>query len=177
MANVADNVRVGVTGAVFFAPTGTTLPTTLAGALDAGFLDVGYISEDGITTSVSMDTNEIRAWQNGDVVRRVQTAHDYTLAFTMLETNERSLEVFYGNYDDTTDAVEVTGTQGYRGEWVINVDDGTDDLRIVIPDGQVTEKGDVQYVNGDAVMYPLTITAYPDSSGVKAYIYFTDPTA
>jgi hypothetical protein len=27
-------------------------------------------------------------------------------------------------------------------------------------------------VNGDAIMYPVTITAYPDASGVKAYLYY-----
>jgi hypothetical protein len=49
--------------------------------------------------------------------------------------------------------------------------DGDVDIRIVIPDGQVTERGDVTYANGEAIGYDVTVTAYPDDSGVKAYIY------
>jgi hypothetical protein len=65
----------------------------------------------------------------------------------------------------------VTGTQPDEERWVIDVVDGTDLIRIVVPSGQVTELGDVTYVNGDAIGRPVTITAYPDVTGNKAYIY------
>lgn len=169
MTLVAANVRVGVTGALFVAPTGSALPTTVGGGLNGAFSDVGYITEDGVSTSTSIDTNDIKAWQNGDTVRKVQTGHDFTVAFTMLETNPTSLELYYGNY--TAGTVEVRGDQGYRGSFVINVVDDTELIRIVIPDGQVTEKSDVGYVNADPASYGVTLTCYPDTSGVKAYIY------
>lgn len=169
----AANVLVGVTGSVYVAPTGTALPTTVDGALNAAFDDVGYISEEGVVTSTSTDTNDIKAWQNGDTVRRVQTAHDYSVAFTMLETNPTALELYYGNFTTGTNGeVQVTGEQGYRGAFVVNVVDDDNLIRIVIPDGQVTEKQDVSYVNADPLSYGVTITCYPDASGVKAYIYF-----
>lgn len=170
MANSATNVLVGVTGSVYFAPAATAVPTTVGGSLNGAFADVGYISEDGVTTSTSTDTNDIRAWQNGDIVRRIQTSHDFSVSFSMLETNSRSLELYYGNY--TGGAVTVDGSQPYRGAFVLNVVDDTNDIRIVIPDGQISERGDVQYVNGDAALYQVTITAYPDANGDKAFIYY-----
>lgn len=180
MTLTAANVRVGVTGSVYTAPTGTALPTTVGGALNAAFIDLGYISEDGVTTSTSTDTNDIKAWQNGDIVRKVMTSHDFTMAFTMLETNENTLAVYYGNFTHGAGAAsgtaQVKGVQGYRGEWVVNVVDGTDLIRVVVPDGQVTDRGDVVYVNGDPIGYEITVTCYPDTSGVKAYIY-TETTA
>jgi hypothetical protein len=176
MANSANNVRVGVTGAVYFAPASTAVPTSVSTALNAAFEDVGYISEDGVTESTATDTNDIRAWQNGDIVRRVQTSHDYSVAFTMIETKAKSLELFYGNFTagpgGASGVVEVNGEQPYRGAFVLHVIDDTDLIRVVIPDGQVTERGDVQRVNGDATSYPVTITAYPDANGVKAFIYY-----
>lgn len=176
MALTADNVRVGVTGAIFRAPTGTTLPTTVGGTLDTAFWDVGYITSDGVTTSTSTDTNDIQAWQNGDIVRRVQTSHDFTVQFTMLESNETTLELYYGNFTHGAGAasgtVQVKGEQGYRGSFVLNVVDDTNLIRIVLPDAQVTERGDVSYVNGDAISYPVTLTCYPDASGNKGYLYF-----
>lgn len=172
----AANVRVGVTGAVYKAATGTTLPTDVSSALDVGFEDVGYIGEDGVVTSTGTDTNDIKAWQNGETVRKVQTSHDFTLAFTMIETNAKTLELYYGNFEagpgGASGVVEVRSEQGWRGELVLNVVDDDQLIRIVVPDAQVTEREDVSYVNGDAIAYGVTITCYPDNTGVKAYIYF-----
>jgi hypothetical protein len=169
MATTASLVRVGVTGGAYTAPEGTTIPTTAEASLDGAFAEVGYISEDGVTQSMAADITDIRAWQNGDVVRKIQTSHDLTYAFTMIETSEVTLEAYYGNY--TTGTVEINADQLPHGPWVLSVIDGDAVIRIVIPDGQVTERGDISYVNGDAVGYPITITAFPDGSGNKAYMY------
>lgn len=172
MALDATNVRVGVTGAVYVADTDTTLPTDATTALDGGFADVGYISDGGVTESHGTEANDIRAWQNGDLVRRVQTSHDLTLSFTMVETNDVTLREFYGNLEDGT--VRITGEQLPPRAWVLSVIDGDHAFRIVVPNGQITERGDITYANGDAIMREVTITAYPttDEAGiVKAYIY------
>lgn len=165
MVTEADNVRVGVTGAAAYAPVGTDLPVTTAEALDAAFEDIGYIGEKGITQGIKADVTDIKAWQNGDVVRKVQTSHDLTYQLIMLETNDRSLEAYYG------DVEEITGHQLPHKAWVFDVADDTHDLRLVVPDGQISDRGDVTYSNGEAIGYEITITAYPDASGVKAYLY------
>lgn len=174
MSLTADNVRVGVTGAVYGAASGTALPNDVDAVLGSEFDELGYLSEDGITQTINSDVTDIRAWQNGDIVRKVQTSHDLVYAMSFLETNEHTLRTYYGDYTGTTDAgtIEVRGEMGIRQSWVFNVVDGGAKLRVVIPDGQVTERGDIAYVNGDAIMYPVTITAYPDNTGVKAYIYY-----
>jgi hypothetical protein len=176
VATTAANVQVGVTGHVYTAPLGTALPVTPTATLNAAFQEVGYINEDGLVTSTSTDQNDIKAWQNGDIVRRVQTSHDFTIQFTMLETNEKVLEVYYGNFTHgalgAPGVATVRGEQGYRAAWVFDVIDGSEEIRIVIPDGQVTERDDVSYVNGDAIQYGVTLTTYPDVSSNKAYIYF-----
>lgn len=177
MALTAGAVRVGVTGAVYMAPTGTALPTSIAGSLNAAFVDVGYLSEDGITLSNSVETTDLTAWQNAAVVRKIQTSHELSAAFSMLETNANSLELYFNDYTagpGGTDAVvQVTGTQGWRGCMVIDItDDATNDVRIVLPDAQVIEFADINVVNGDAMQYGVTLTCYPDGSDVKAYLYF-----
>jgi hypothetical protein len=169
VAQTADNVRVAVTGGAYFADPGTALPTSATASLNAGFEELGYISEEGITQTIDESITNIKAWQNGDIVRKVQDEHDVTYALSLLETNDQTLEVYYGNYTNGT--VEVRADNETRGEWVFHVVDGGDLIRIVLPDGQVTDRGDIQYVNGNAVMYPIVVTAYPDASGVKAYLY------
>lgn len=165
----AAAVKVGVTGAIYGAPTGTTLPTSVSGSLNAAFLDLGYADENGIVQSINSQVTEIKAWQNADVVRKIQTSHDLTYSLTFLETSDEVLAAFFGDYTDGV--VQVTGDEGVRQSWVFDVQDGGDTIRIVIPDGQITERGNVSFVNADAIKYPITISCFPDASGVKAYWY------
>lgn len=165
----AANVRVGVTGGVYTAPEGTAIPTDPVSELDAAFDETGYISDAGVTQSIGEDITDLKAWQNGDVVRKIQTSHDLTYAFTMIETSEVTLKAYYGNY--AAGVVEINGVQLPHGPWVLSVIDGDAEIRVVIPDGQVTERGDISYVNGDAIGYPITITCFPDEDGNKAYMY------
>lgn len=170
MATNADNVQVAVTGQVLLAPVGTTLPTNTTTEPHASFDDVGYIHEDGVTESQPESTQKVKAWQNGDVVRIVRTEHDCTYQFTMIETTDVTLEAYYGNYAAGT--VEINGDQLPHKSWILEVEDGEDNVRVVVPNGQITERGDVVYVNADAVGYPVTITCFPDDAGNKAYKYF-----
>lgn len=166
----AVNVTVAVTGDAYMAPTGTALPTTTIAALNVAFQAVGYLTEDGITESQGDSTNEIKAWQNADIVRRIQTDHSAQFKLAFLETNWVSLNAYYGgNY--ANGVVQVKGGVMPRKSWVIDMFDGTYKIRVVIPDGQIVDRGDIVYKNGDAISFPITIECYPDSTGVKAYIY------
>jgi len=52
--------------------------------------------------------------------------------------------------------------------------DGAARVRIVVPDGQVTNVDEIDFVANDAVKLPLTLTTYPDDSGNNIYIYVDD---
>lgn len=176
MALSSDNVRVAVTGGVYRAPEGSPLPTDATATLNVAFKELGYVTEDGVTEAQGTNTNDIVAWQNGDIVRKVQTSHDLTYAFSMLETNDEVIDAFYGNGD--AESYEINGAQPGRFSWVIEVLDGDAHIRIVIPSAQITERGDKTLVNGDAITYPFTLTAYPDpnysgseDAPAKAYVY------
>lgn len=166
----AANVLVGADGAVWFAPAGTSLPTSGSDSLDGAFVDLGYLSIDGVTEGHAQNSKNIQNWA-GLTVRTLLTEQTDTLKGTFLETNPDVLETYHGEQTDAGTVVEVKKQTGRRGCWVVDVLDGDNVLRIVVPDGQVTATDDVAYKNDDAIQYPVTITCYPDDSDNTAYKY------
>lgn len=172
MALDSSLVRVAVTGGIYAnLDGGGTVPTDASSTLGAEFDELGYLTDAGVVMSISSDTQQITAWQNADNVRTIQTSHDVTFQFSLLETSENTMKAFFGNWD--AGHVEVDGRVLPRAPWVLDVLDGDTKIRVVIPEGQVTERGDVSMVNGDAMSYPITLTAYP-VDGVKAHLYIAD---
>lgn len=175
MANTAANVLVGkplATGGALTGPLSATLPEDATTA-PTGFTAVGYISDDGVTQTIDTDTTDINAW-GGDVVRTIQTSHKLTYQLTLIETSAASLGVYYGadNVSGSTAlTVLIKGGDLPHGKWVLEVRDGDRRVRITIPDGQVTDRGDVVWKDDEAVAYEVTITCFPDADGVKAYLY------
>lgn len=167
MANDASKVRVGAQGIVYHAPLLTALPTDTTTALNVAFLDVGYMSDDGLVATIDQNTTDVRAW-GGDLVRRITSEFGFTIKFTMLELNANSVTAFYGN--GTASAWQVQYVQ-VRKAWIAHITDGTAKRRIVIPDGEVTDRGDLTFATNDAIGYEVTVTAYPNASGVFAFEY------
>lgn len=176
MANNAANVNVAVTGVVSVAPEGTTAPTSADGTLNVAFVPVGYISQDGVTESRERSTSNIVAWQNSDVVRTVVTEASLKIMFSMLETNADSIKLFYGSAVDGVDgSVDIIpGQTGGRQAFVVDYVDGGKLVRLYVPHGEVVEIEDTVLSSGDAVMYGVTIQAYPDSTtGASATKWFS----
>ncbi len=177
MALDATNVRVAVTGAVYAAPEGSTLPTTSTATPDAAFKDLGYLSEDGLVQARDVDSDEITTWQNGTIVRRTITSQSTTIEFTLVETKEEVLEFVNPGAAITGAgpyAMEVGPVTSVRRAVVFDVLDDTIHIRKVYPNCEITDFGDVEYVNGQAISYPVTLTCYPDASDVVVYEYSDD---
>lgn len=183
--NNSSNVTVGkprVSGAIFWAPKGSTLPTSATAALDAAFKCLGYVSEDGVTNNNTPETDSIKAW-GGDTVCVLQTERGDTFAFTLLESmNEDVLIAIYGSDNVTVDAsgnitIKVTADEMVPASWVIDmIMKGNRAKRIVIPEGTITELGDIVYKDDEAVGYPVTITDVTDTNGVYHYEYMSGAT-
>lgn len=177
MALASANVRVAVTGEVSVGPTTSTAPTGTAGTL-TGFSGLGYVGEGGVTESRDRSTNDIKAWQNADTVRTVVTDASVSYSFKLIETNKATLELFYGGTATSTasdgNIKVVPASTGGRKSFVIDVVDGANLTRIYVPQGEITEVGDVVYSSGEEVGYEVTIKAYPDTAlGASAQVWST----
>jgi hypothetical protein len=174
MALDSDNVRVGTTGAVYVAPFATTGPTDSDGTLDAAFIDLGYCSPDGVKETTDKTTSQIRAWQNGALVREVVSEGTFSVDTTFIETNVAVLELYYGVTNDAGKFLIDPRKTGGRQAFVIDVIDGTSIERTYIPAGEITSVGERTQASGDAVMYAVTITAYADATSIVATKWFSD---
>lgn len=180
MALTAGNVRVAGTGAIFKAPAGTAIPTDHTTALNAAFKELGYYTEDGFTLSADRSTSDIKG-HNGDVVRTVTTEHKVTVEFTLMEWNLEAAKAMFGSSQVTVatgTTIQVTSAAGDRGRLVLEAVDsgasGTPKIRVVLPDAQIlTDTQEITFSNSESINFPIQVQAYPDGSGVKAYLYTT----
>lgn len=171
------------TGGILAGDLGSPLPTDARAELDASLTPHGYVGEDGLTMTTNRSTERIRAW-GGSTVRVVQTEHDITFAFVLLETNKVTAEAVFGEDNVTETAAD--GTSGLKLDivvtddvlphkaWVFNIKDGDKRVRVVVPNGQITEVGETQFVHSNATGWSVTLEAFEDESGAKAYIYYDD---
>ena len=64
MGNDKSNIAIGLPnpkGALYWAPLGTPLPTDATTALDNAFINLGYVTEDGLTSSTAEEGDDIKA--------------------------------------------------------------------------------------------------------------------
>lgn len=146
--------------------------------LAESFTAVGFISEDGITESNERDTDKVKAW-GGDTVRILQNEHNITYSFTFLEMgNPEVLKLLFGEENITTDGGVTTIKKNAKilehKTFVIEVLDGKKKIRLVIPDGQITETGERQFSHNAVLQVEVTIEAFNDADGNKGYEYHID---
>lgn len=154
----------------------TAKPTGDAESIPTGFASVGYLSEDGVEMAIEVESEPIKAF-GGDVVDESQTSYAEKFTFAMIERNETSMKVFWGDSNVTASSGTVSKVMGNSKElptraWVFDyaLKNGKV-LRVVVPKGKVTNREAIKYKDGEVVAYKVTLSAFPDASGNMHYEY------
>lgn len=182
----SKNVSVGkpnlkASGGILRAPLGTERPIDPDSPLESPYGSLGYVGEDGVSESSERSTEDIRAW-GGIKVRTVQTEYGTTLSFTLIESRRALvLKTVFGDSNVEVDPkgfIKVRRNESPLGsaQWVIDMKDGDRGARrLDIGNGQITEVGDISYVDGEAISYEVTMSCDPDDNGDTLIEYVTDP--
>ena len=150
--------------AIYLAPLGTTLPTTIDGALDPAFEDIGWLHADGITETLTGSKGVIRGHQGQGVVRTTMSESGTTFGFHALESKPltKKLRYYEKNVDTATAGVrKVTRSAGQRVSAmaavidVFDADDVTVKERHVIERLEITPDGDRVYTGTDIAGFPF----------------------
>jgi len=174
-------LRAYTDGAVYTHDIGATItaPTNATSALDVDFKEVGAVSDDGITESFSQDRTDVFIWQGATLARRLPGQTSLTFTFAAAETKLLTLQLQYpgSTVASTTEGASVAQkapTTDIRA-WVLHGKDGASRAqRVYIPNGEITERGDVVWSSGGITVYEWTLSAYVDTNSVFAYRYYID---
>ena len=183
-ANNAQNVSVGkplAAGGIYSGPTTVVKPTDATSTLPSDLKGLGFVSDEGLTNAIEMDTEEIVEW-GGNTVLVVKTSRTETFAWTFIETNELVLKEVYGQsivtVKDGNIAVLHNANDLPSRTYVFEIAMTGDRVkRIVVPSGTVTEIGEVAYVAGEPIGYGVTLTCAPDAKGNTVYEYIASTVA
>lgn len=182
MAVTTTNIRAYQNGAVSTVNagvTGTTLPTDATTALAGAFFDIGALTDNGITDSTNQDTTDVYAWQGNALVATLLGNYTKTFKFAAQEVNGKTVAAQYAGSTVTQQAwgISIAEKPLVRDvrPWVIHgISDSGKLQRIVIPQGQISERGDVVWSAKDVTVFEWTVKCYVDSSGNVAYRYLYD---
>lgn len=171
------------TGAILRAPLGTALPTDTDGAINASFKDAGYIGNEGLKLTPSTSTEQIKDW-GGSTIREILTEFNAKMSWTYLELSPEALKTYFGDSNVTVTSPTVsTGTKVASklnavelpvNAWAFKIKDGPRKVLIAVPQGQITERGEISFTKSSAVALPVVMTTYPDASGNNVYVYTDD---
>lgn len=173
--------RLGVTGALRVAPVGTIAPTDMT-AWPAGWVDLGYISDSGITEGREEDQETFIPWQSNSPIRVETTSATETFQATLWESNFNTISLYYRkNAGEMTAGPDGLVSFPVGGKpkrdlraFGIDVVDGVYSRRIVLPYAEVTARGDLVYVSNSLIGYECTITAYEGTDGVSTLRMFKE---
>lgn len=176
--------NIAVTGGVLAGPLTAPVPTTAIAAIDAAIKPLGYVSEDGLEAQGERTVNAIKDW-NADIIAQLQTEHSVRFALTLYAAwDEDVLAVVFGAENLTVTPatpssgklirVKETGSVLPNLVWIFDMKTADKKLRIVVPNGKISETTERAYVAGELAGFQVTVEAFKDDDGVKAYRYYDD---
>jgi len=184
----SKNVFVGapdqaVTGAILTGPETDTIPETIDDFVATGLDDSGYVTEDGVSITPSDSTESIKDW-SGAEIRRILTEFTGEISWGHLELSAAAARNYFGDDQvEVTAAAEDHGTQMRMAlgkhelpikAWYFKIKDGDRRALVMVPHGQVTQRGEIPLVATGAITLPVTLSTYPDAAGNSIYIFTDD---
>ena len=184
MPTDAGDIRVGGEAKIFLAPLGTAFPTFDVEPADP-WVDLGYVTTDGITLTYGREITEIYALQSIDPVRIIQTKAPKSISFAMMQHGREQLFLALGG-GTFTDEVTPAGVVRYtpppasfidERAMLLELVDGTAKYRYEYKRCQNREPVENKLVREDAATFPVTMQILVPSDSSAPFEMLTNDTA
>jgi hypothetical protein len=184
MWNDPSELVVASNGQVYVAPVGTPLPVNPTTALNAAFTGLGFVTEDGVSLSVSPEIQDFGAWQSRQPVRRELTAQEVLASFALEQWNETTVPLAFGGGEVTSPSTGVYRYELPSGNLalderslVIDSIDGDRHMRFVIPRGNITDAVETSLQRTELSVLPIAFKALEPLNGGTPMYFLSDDAA
>jgi hypothetical protein len=168
---------------MYVAPLNTAAPTGFTDPARA-WLCLGWVTTDGGLFKIEDETKDVDAAGSLEPIRTLMTKSTKSLQVTFLEGLNPLVRSLYDNVPVTA-LQPTTGIASYdlpdkpndlRYAFIFDTMDGDKRLRLYMPNGKVTERGDEQPQTSDVMPVQMTFKFYKGTSGaaVKRFIDYGD---
>lgn len=174
------NPRIWVDSTVSVGAVGSTAPTDTTTALDAAFVDVGFLTEDGLTEMREQSVKDHYA-TGGVLIRTTRSKHKRSFKFTCLEDTPEVFDLRNPGSSASTSTGTTTRTvkvpEANPKAFVFQQNDpaGSWVRRLHIATAEVIDVAEIKSGDEDMAMFELTVNVYPSSSSVLYTEITTDP--
>ena len=178
ITRAADLTMVGANGGAWVAPVGTAAPDSPLTHPLTPWTALGAISEDGLTNGWDEESQAFTPWGLTSPFRTQITQSVRTFGMTVWETSRKSVMSLQYRIDEADFTPDLEGITRFaetaspvpdrRAFWFLVVD-GDNYRGFYVPDGEISERGDVEYKQDTMSGFEWTITTYPDASGNTVY--------
>ncbi len=174
----ASQVTIGaakVTGAIYIAPNGTTLPADATTALANTFKLLGFTSDAGVQIAEERESESITAWEGRTKILDLVTSYTESVAFMPIQCNQEVAELTWGADAVVVDSQTGAMTAKHHGgildpvAIVIETAPRTGIVKRYCLTGRLKERGE-QTMDGTQVDgRQLTFESVADSNGFTMY--------
>jgi hypothetical protein len=182
MAFNPANVRVGANGSLHVAALDVDPPASISASYPTGWVDLGALSEDGVTLNRNPTVTDIGIWQSFYPVRSIMDSIEFTVAAVMREWGREQLILAFGGGTVTEDAPgefrytppapEFIDERQIIAEWI----DGDNHYRAHITRAIISNNVETKLVRNAAADLPITMKTL-GQDGVEPYFLMTDDLA
>lgn len=176
-------LQSATTGAVAVAPEGTAMPADARTALASAWDDGGYVSEDGLSVTITRSTTPIRDWSKA-AVRNLLTEFGGAIAVAFLQVDEFAAKRMFGANNVSVAAATATSSEIIKisigaelppiEAWCFSMKDGNARIRVCVPRGQMTDVNQIDFKPDAGNVIGGTLTAYDDGTGKSIYFIYDD---
>ncbi|MEO6629215.1 MAG: hypothetical protein ABIP03_11685 [Aquihabitans sp.] len=168
MALDATEVRVGVTGHLYKAIVGSTMPTDTTTALAVAWKELGY-TETGPKLSVDTKMESFIPWQSLSPVREALVEQTVTAEFALWQRNADTLKLAWGGGTVTGTTTRVFTPPSVpsvnEGAFVFEITDGTIIDRYLIQRASISLSGDVEFKKDGVTAYTIMLKFLQPATG------------
>ena len=179
MANPNLIIVAGENQRIYTAPVGTTAPTTDA-APGVGWVDLGYITDKGVTIELDRKTKNINAWQ-ADNVRLLTTEAPKMVKAELMESSNETLALAFpeGTWSEPTPGhfawVPTNEFAAVERALIIDFTDLGFYYRFIFPRCALSSKVSLDFTRSDVTGVPVEFEVLAPSAGVAMSLLTDNP--